>query len=295
MLKCQRLKKGDKVAIVSLSAGILGEPFCAHYIDLGQKKLKALGLEPVFMPNALKGIEYLDEHPEKRAEDLKAAFLDDDIKGIICAIGGVDTYRTYPYLLDDDEFISAVQNNPKLFTGFSDTTCNHLMFYKLGLTTYYGPNYINDFCEMADDMLPYTKKAVQDYYIDVNYNAVIAPSPIWYEERTDFSAGAMHTDRNSHKGDKGFELIQGEGEFKGKLLGGCLESLYELLTGSRNIAQKDANETYGIFPSKDEWQGKILFIETSEEQPDESQYRVYIRALKAYGVFDSIRLEEPNI
>lgn len=44
------------------------------------------------MPNALKGIKYLQENPQARARDLKDAFLDDSIAGIICSIGGDDTY-----------------------------------------------------------------------------------------------------------------------------------------------------------------------------------------------------------
>ncbi len=288
MIQCKTLKKGDKVAIVSLSSGMLGEAFCKHYIEIGQKRIREFGLEPIFMPNALKGIDFIDKHPEKRAEDLKSAFLDDEIKGIICAIGGLDTYRTIEFLLEDDEFINAVKNKPKLFTGFSDTTVNHLMFYKLGLTTYYGPNYINDFSESADDMLAYTKNAIKNYYMGENIDAEIVSSDIWYEERTDFSAKGIGTDRKSHKEDKGFELLQGEDGFRGKLLGGCLESLYELLTGSRNINQKHINEKYDIFPSNDKWKGKILFIETSEENPSEEVYREYIRALKEKGVFEYI-------
>lgn len=114
MLIPQKLTQGDKVAIVSLSSGMLGEEFCSHNIELGVKRLKEFGLEPVFMPNSLKGIEFLKAHPEKRAEDLKTAFLSPDIKGIICAIGGDDTYRLLPYLMEDPEFISAVHNTPKL-------------------------------------------------------------------------------------------------------------------------------------------------------------------------------------
>ena len=72
----QYARKGDKVAIVSLSSGILGEEFCSHNIEIGVKRLKEYGLEPVFMPNALKGIEYLKAYPEARAKDLKDAFSD---------------------------------------------------------------------------------------------------------------------------------------------------------------------------------------------------------------------------
>ena len=85
MQYARKLRKGDKVAIVSLSSGMLGEEFCSHNIEIGVKRLKEYGLEPVFMPNALKGIEYLQTHPQARAKDLKDAFLDNSIAGIICA------------------------------------------------------------------------------------------------------------------------------------------------------------------------------------------------------------------
>ena len=57
-----------------------------------------MGLEPVLMPNALKDLNYLEEHPEERAADLKKAFMDDNIKAIMTAIGGVDTYKLIPFL-----------------------------------------------------------------------------------------------------------------------------------------------------------------------------------------------------
>ena len=41
------------------------------------------------MPHSLKGIDYIKKHPEKRAEDLLAAFRDDSIDMILCAIGGM--------------------------------------------------------------------------------------------------------------------------------------------------------------------------------------------------------------
>lgn len=99
MIKPQRLKKGDKVAIVSLSKGMLGDEKFIHKYELGKKRLEEkFGLEVVAMPNALKGSEYIYSHPEKRAEDLMQAFEDENIKAIICAIGGDDTIRLLPYV-----------------------------------------------------------------------------------------------------------------------------------------------------------------------------------------------------
>ena len=70
MQQARKLRRGDKVAIVSLSSGMLGEEYCCHNIEIGVRRLREYGLEPVFMPNALKGVEYLKDHPEARAADL---------------------------------------------------------------------------------------------------------------------------------------------------------------------------------------------------------------------------------
>lgn len=86
MQQARKLRRDDKVAIVSLSSGMLGEEYCSHNIEIGVMRLREYGLEPVFMPNALKGVEYLKNHPEAGAAGLKLAFLDDTIAGIICAL-----------------------------------------------------------------------------------------------------------------------------------------------------------------------------------------------------------------
>ena len=287
MQQARKLRRGDKVAIVSLSSGMLGEEFCSHNIEIGVKRLTHYGLEPVFMPNALKGIAYLEGHPEARAQDLKSAILDDSIAGIICAIGGDDTYRLLPYLMDDSEFINAVEQHPKLFTGFSDTTINHLMFYKLGLSTFYGPNFICDLGEIADEMLPYSKKAFESYLDGSDYEEIVS-SEIWYEERQDFSRSQMGTDRVAHKEERVYELLHGSEFFQGELLGGCLESFYDMLTTNRYADEKSICEKYGIFPSKEEWFGKILFIETCEEKPVPELFEKELIALKDRGVFEVI-------
>lgn len=287
MRKPKCLVKGDKVAVISMSSGMLGEDFAKHELDLGLKRIKEFVLVPVLMPNALKGIEHLRNHPEDRAQDLKAAFYDTSIKGIICVIGGDDTYKTLPYLLEDKDFINAVQNNPKLFTGFSDTTVNHLMFYKLGLGTFYGPNFVCDLAELDKEMLPYTKKAFLKYFENPN-EQYIESSKVWYEERTDFSMDATGTSRIEHLEENGFEVLQGKGKFKGRLLGGCLESFYDILTNTRYEDEKAICEKYEIFPTLNEWKNKILFLETCEEKPKPEEFEKELLTLKNTGIFNVI-------
>ena len=53
MKYAKKLRKGDKVAIVSLSSGMLGEAFCSHNIEIGVKRLREYGLETSFMPHSV--------------------------------------------------------------------------------------------------------------------------------------------------------------------------------------------------------------------------------------------------
>lgn len=285
MIKPKKLKIGDHIAIVSLSSGMLGEEFCSHNIEIGTKRLKEFGLTPVFMPNSLKGIDFLKNHPEKRAEDLKCAFLDDSIQGIICAIGGDDTYRLLPYLMEDEEFIQSVKNTPKLFLGFSDTTINHLMFHRIGLQTFYGQSFICDIAEIGNEMLPYTKACFAGCFQSFTS---MKPSELWYEERKDFSKAAVGTERISHSETHGYELLQGEPVFEGELLGGCLESLYDILTSTRYADDSKICQKYHLFPEKEEWKGKVMFLETCEEKPEPEVFRAELKALKQTGAFDEI-------
>lgn len=288
MYKPPQLNKGDRVAIVSLSSGILGEDFSKHQLDMGIERLRSFGLQPVFMPNALKGVEYLNENPKARAEDLKTAFADETIKGIICAIGGEDTFRLLPFLLEDKAFLHHVKNTPKLFTGFSDTTVNHLMFYKLGMTSYYGPNFLNDLAELDHEMLPYTTQAFKAYFKNPSTTNIPA-SEVWYEERTDFSEEAIHTPRTRHPEQHGYEALRGVGTVSGQLLGGCLESLYDLLKGTRYPEEKVLAEKYQIFPDITEWQDKILFIETSEETATPEHFEQMLNTLNDLGIFEAVQ------
>ena len=139
------------IGIISLSSGIIGEDFVKHEVDLGGQRLKDLGLNPIFLPHSLKGLDFIKEHPEARAEDLIQAFSDDSIDMILCAIGGNDTYRLLPYLFENDQLQKVIKQ--KIFLGFSDTTMNHLMLHKLGVKTFYGQSFLADICELDKEML----------------------------------------------------------------------------------------------------------------------------------------------
>jgi Uncharacterized proteins, homologs of microcin C7 resistance protein MccF len=269
------------VGIVSLSSGIIGESFVRHEVDLGLKRLKDLGLEVMFSENAQRGMDYLKDHPESRAQDLIQAFEDPSIDMILCAIGGDDTYRLLPYLFEDNQLKKVV--NQKVFLGFSDTTMNHFMLHKLGVKTFYGQSFLADVCELEEEMLPYTLSYFKEL-IGTGTISEIRPSNVWYDERTDFSEKALGTKRTRHE-NQGFELLKGKAIFTGEILGGCLESLYQIFDNTRYEDTIELCAQYQLFPSFSEWAGKILLLETSEEKPEPTLYRKMLETLKATGIF----------
>ena len=113
LIKPSRLKRGDKVATISLSWGGAGDKDILWRYNIGKKRLQEeFGLEVIEMPHTLSGTEFIYNHPEKRAEDLMLAFKDKSIKAIFSCIGGDESIRMLPFIDFD-----IIRNNPKIFIG----------------------------------------------------------------------------------------------------------------------------------------------------------------------------------
>lgn len=270
------------VAVVSLSSGTIGESFVKHELEIGVKRLRDFGLNVTFMPHALKGIEYVKNHPEHRAEDLLQALRDQDIDMVLCAIGGDDTYRLLPYLFEHGELASAVSN--KVFLGFSDTTINHFMLHKVGMKSFYGQSFLADICELGSDMLPYTKQYFEEL-IESGTIREVRPSPIWYEQRESFGPEQIGVPLKAHA-NAGFKLLQGAPLFSGEILGGCIDSMYDFFSTERYADMPLLCKKYELFPKTEDWAGKILLLESSEEKMPPQKYRKAVEALKETGIFD---------
>ena len=272
MIKPKRLKAGDKVAVVSLSTGLLGEPWAIHKFHLAKQRMQELfGLELVAMPNALKGVDYLYKHPEARAEDLMEAFKNPEIKAIFCAIGGYDTIRLLPYIDFD-----VIKNNPKIFSGFSDSTTNHFMCFYAGLMSFYGPNIMNDFSQYVF-MSEYTINAVRKLWFDGEENFKIESSRVYSldEDKVWWGEEHINEDRKWRTEEKGYEILQGTGKVQGELLGGCIDVFFDLL-GTK------------IWPKTEEWKNKILFFENCEANMTPEILESLLRNLQAQGILENL-------
>ncbi len=265
-----RLQKGDKIAIISPSAGL---PFLFPAVyELGLKRLREVFLlEPIEFPTARKSPEYLEKHPKARAEDINAAFADKTIKAIIATVGGNDQIRILPYLNED-----TVASNPKCFLGYSDNTNLHLFLWKLGIVSYYGGNLMTQFGmqgNMHDFTIRFLKKALFDKSIGEVHSA---------SEWTDYDLNwedpqNLTKTRLLYKSD-GWHWHNHENKtVEGRLWGGCLEVLDLHLSVHRYL------------PALDQLDGSVLYLETSEEMPTEGFIYRFLAALGELGILHKLK------
>lgn len=265
MIKPKKLNKGDKVALVSLSSGLFGDEANKARLDRAINNLKnLLEIEPILMPNALIGSREVYEHPELRAKDLMDAFKDDSIKGIFTLTGGNDTIRILPYIDFD-----VIKNNPKVFMGFSDTTANHFMMYHAGLVSFYGPAAGVEFS--LPEVPSIDVETVKNTIFSVNDELLLPHSGKYANDPLDWSTSIL----DIHD-DKEYEVIQGSGVVRGSLIGGCID-VFVSINGTK------------IWPTLDEWKDKILFIETSDEQPDPALVKEVLQNMGVQGILGVIK------
>ena len=268
--KPNMLKRGDKVALVSLSWGGAGDIGIQWRYQQGKERLEQIfGLEVIEMKYTLAGTEYIYNHPEKRAEDLMNAFQDNSIKGIIACIGGIESIRMLPYIDFD-----IINKNPKVFMGYSDTTTTHLFCYKAGISSIYGPTLLVDFAENVS-MHQYTVEHIEKTLFRSEVIGKIEPAPEWTSEYLPWDVNNKLIQRKS-KLNQGYELLQGKGRVQGRLIGGCFE-VFDMLRGTE------------IFPKVEDFKDSILFLETSEDKPPAWFIECGLRNYGISGILNNIK------
>lgn len=258
LTKPQKLRRGDKVATVSLSWGGAGDEGLLWRYNLGKKRLQEqFGLQVVEMESTLKGSKYLYDHPEKRAKDLMDAFSDKSVKAIFSCIGGEESIRMLPYI--DFEII---KNNPKIFIGYSDTTITHFMCMKGNLSSFYGASVLGEFSENVK-IFDYTVEYLEKVLFNNNPIGIIPAPKLWTGERIEWLEKNTNIQKTMRE-HKGYEFLQGKDIVKGQLIGGCIEVMEMMKETS-------------LWPSKEVFKDTILFFETSEEMPEPNYLEYWLR------------------
>lgn len=133
-LRPPRLRPGDAVAVVAPSG-----PVPPERLEIGLAVLRSWGLEVREMPHVR------DTHPVQsylagtdaaRAADFTAAWLDPDMRAVLCARGGYGAHR----MVDLVDWAALREAEPKVLVGYSDVTALHeAVAAELGVVTLHGP------------------------------------------------------------------------------------------------------------------------------------------------------------
>ena len=264
-VKPRKLEPGDKVAAISTSWG--GPGTFPYRYEVGKQQLQEeFGVTVVETRHALRPPEWLERNPRARADDLMEAFGDPSIRAIISTIGGEDSIRLLPYL--DPELM---RSNPKIVMGYSDTTVTLLACLAAGLVSFYGPAIMSGFAENCG-LFPYMVDSVRRTLFSSAPIGVIEPNREgWTVEFLDWAEPENQSRKRKLSGSEGWNYLQGVGTKRGHLIGGCVEVL-DWLRGT------------DVWPSLEEWQDAILFLETSEGAPSPTEVLRILRAFVALGV-----------
>jgi len=270
ILRPPRLRRGDTVAMVSLSAGLAAA--FPHVIHAAERVLaERLDLTLVAAPNAWRDAAYLRAHPQARADDLAWALENDAVHGIVSAIGGDDAVRV-ALLLDPEQ----IRRHPKPLLGFSDTSAIHVAFARAGVTSFYGPALMSGIADGPglpmglDDVERALFGTAERWALD-DPGVVAAQVLRW--QRPDYALAAKQP--REVRAASGPVALQGDAPAEGRLVGGCAEVL-EMLKG-----------TPAWYPDW-VWDDAVLLLETSEDVPPPEFVGYWLRNYGAMGVLERL-------
>lgn len=130
-MRAEKLKRGDTIGIIAPS-----EPITEEYKEYMKKSIKIfedMGFKIKLSKNIYKNTLGYSATPEEKASDINDMFSDKEVKAIISAVGGDNSFNCLG-LIDYEN----IKRNPKIICGYSDAT-NYLeaIYTKTGLITYH--------------------------------------------------------------------------------------------------------------------------------------------------------------
>ncbi len=207
-VKPPALIAGDTVGIVAPASNIKSAD-----LEAGRDALRRAGYRPFYFDSIFDQDLYFAGSVDRRAHELEAMFVREDVKAVVCARGGYGAN----YLLQALD-LKKIKAHPKIFVGYSDLTALLTYFCDAGsLVTFHGPMAAKDWAH--------------DDGVDI---------PSWLAAL----AGTLPWEPNLGAGSGASGLVEGAAE--GILYGGCLSILaaslgtpYEIKTSGTILFMED--------------------------------------------------------
>ncbi len=259
-----KLEKGDKIAVIGTSSGVQEFP---KVLEIGVKRLEnRFGLNPVVYDTARKNTEYLNSHPEERAEEFMHAFEDPETKAVIALTGGDEQLRTLKHLEPE-----RLKDNPTRFYGISDNTNIHIYLWSLGIQSFYGGQILDDL--LAEGELgEYNYKYLEKAFFEDSLGE-LKPSEKFTDEFFDLFQEEIEDDRKRFDSPN-WEFWNFDEEVEGRVFGGCFEIINWQMVVQRYL------------PEPKKLEDTVLALETSEEAPSGTEVKRWLTCLGENGILD---------
>ena len=115
IIKPKKLKQGDTITFVAPSGNITEDKILSSKSYFEQKGYKVKLAKHLFDND-----RYMAGNDNDRVKDLEEAFCDRETNAIMCVRGGYGALR----IIDKVNY-DIIKNNPKIFCGYSDITCEY--------------------------------------------------------------------------------------------------------------------------------------------------------------------------
>lgn len=261
MIKPARLQEGDTIGIIAPSAPVAA--FCPGRLQRGVTELKKQGFKVKLGKHVTERYKHTAGTIQQRTEDFHAMFGDDEVKAIICTIGGYNSNQLLEYL----EY-GLIKQHPKIFIGYSDITALlNAIYAKTGLVTYLGPALLPQFGEYGGT-LPYTWEYFKKTLME-NDDITVEASRQWTDEFTPWDK-EDNRPREMRPND-GIKTLK-PGAVSGPVVGGNLGT-FLLLNGT---------------PYMPDVEGTILCVEEDEVESPSTVDRFFTQ-LRHIGTFEKIK------
>jgi muramoyltetrapeptide carboxypeptidase LdcA involved in peptidoglycan recycling len=230
------ITEGDTIGFPAPSFGCNIDPYLSRF-DAAMEYFKERGFITNPGPNSKAGFGIgISNTPEKCAEELTQMYLDTANDAIIACGGG----EMMCEILEHIDFDSIRNTSPKWIMGYSDiTNIIHPMLTLCDTASIYGPcayNFglrkLHESIETALDILCGKKESVHSYdhhekyfYDEEPLPEGVEPDPLEPLNATEKSLKAVYDSKIFHMPGE----FSGDINFSGRLIGGCLDCLENLL------------------------------------------------------------------
>lgn len=253
------LPQGGTIGFIAPSFGCAAEPYKAAF-DNAQHKIKDMGYQVILGPNCYEasGIG-ISNAPEKCGQEVMEMFLSEKADCVISCGGGELMCEILPYV-DFDRLVAA---KPTWFMGYSDNTnLTYLLATLADTAAVYGP------CAGAFGMEPWHEALTDAFQVLTGERRSVHGYGLWEKEslkNEENPLASYHvTEPLRLRSFIGKEEVSFEGsvsgarqlQFSGRLLGGCMDCLVNLL-GTRFDKTREFAERYRE-------DGIIWFLESCE-------------------------------